>query len=336
MKKQTTILLLSAFASLIIMMFSACNKDLSSNNNPFSPYLNNSQNDTVWSTASLHKDATTGPFIPALTSPSFKDSFNCTTGATLAYGDSLQVIFPPNAYTSNNGAITSGYITFEVTILQKKGDFIRYDKPTVNYTSILESGGYVYARLSKNGQPVYLSSQASIHVKVKDTLAKTDMNYFVGFSGKYASDSLFCWAPNSYGKVSIWYDTNPTTYRKLGYDIQTNMLGWFGASFYTDSTPPLTRLNVILPVNFTNKNTEVFAVFKNRKTVVNLLPDFPSRSFYALNIPANTTVTLVSVTKINSNYYLGTNTLQVTNANPITIKPQLITIQQLSNFLDSL
>ncbi|MEO7530399.1 MAG: hypothetical protein ABIS69_03275, partial [Sediminibacterium sp.] len=74
---------------LMVLFFTACNKELSSNDN-FTSYSNHPLNDTVWvrnvgNTASIHD-------LFDLFAPGFIiDSFNVANGASLHYGDSLDI-----------------------------------------------------------------------------------------------------------------------------------------------------------------------------------------------------------------------------------------------------
>src|SRR5436189_6321515 len=79
---------------LFTLLFAACTKELSYSN--ITPYTNHPLNDTVWvrtvaNTAAVHE--LFDLFAPGL----IIDSFNLTTGATLHYGDSLDVEIKPNS-----------------------------------------------------------------------------------------------------------------------------------------------------------------------------------------------------------------------------------------------
>ncbi|MFL9484681.1 hypothetical protein ACI6Q2_18000 [Chitinophagaceae bacterium LWZ2-11] len=316
----------------ITTMFS-CRKDSSAS---FVPYTNG-LNDTTWSAFSTVKKAVSSSFLPELEHKPLVDSFDCGAGAQFIWGDSVQAILPPYAYYNNAGPITSGKIVVEVTVLVHAGDFIRYDKPTINYNyAALEAGAYVNIKLTKDGQDVSFVPGASYKIRVKDPGAKASLSYFAGYAFKYAvsGDSIFSWSPSYNGKALIWYDLQ--TSKKLGHEITSYNLRWFGSSQFADSTPPRTRVNVLLPLNFTNKNTEVFAVYQNNKVILSFLPSAPTRTFYIPGIVVNTNVTLVSISKINGSYYLGSKNVTITGPNGISLTPVKKSLQDISNFLNGL
>ncbi|MBC7722543.1 MAG: hypothetical protein H7068_11005 [Pedobacter sp.] len=320
-----------------VIAITACQKESSEE---FVVYPNNAMNDTVWASNGSNLSALNKIIIPQLIMPNISDSFNCLVDNNLIFGDSLQIIIPANTcINSNGGTITSGTkIKIDINLLRTKSDFIKYASPTTNVVALLEAGNFIDIKLSRDGQEVFLNPNSQAKIRIKDTAINNDMKFFAGSAIKYNADSLFSWsaAPNI-GKVGIWKDNAGSSSSKiLGYEFTTNKLRWIGSAYFTDSLQPKTRVNVTLPLNYTNKNTAVFAVFKSKKTVISLLNDAITKTFFALNIPINTEVTLVSLTKINNDYYLGSKVIKVTNSDPITVLPEKKTLAQIIEFLDKL
>jgi hypothetical protein len=323
------------FCACLVAYFTSCTKSLSSE---FVPYTNVAFNDTSWSTKPLSNDFKDS-VANFLTPPLLTDSFNITSGKQINWGDSIKLFIPPYACSNptTNAVINYGTIKVEVLALRSKGDFIKHLVSTTSGNYLLETGGSFFVRLLQNGQEVNLSPGTTYKLRTKDTLPKNDMKFFYG-STPFSSDSLFTWLPgagsNVNGTVSIWKDS--ATLNKLGYEMVTNKLHWVNCDYFIDSTLPKTRLNTILPFNFTNKNTIVFAVFKNKKIVVRLNADIGNKSFYALNIPINSDVTLVSLSMIDNKFYLGNSDITVTNANFNSLSPQQKTINDIIQFMDHL
>ncbi len=300
----------------------------------FVSYSNDELNDTTWSR--LVNNSSFETALAPLQTPSIIDSFNSTAGAVLSYGDSLQVSFPANNYVALNGLVT-GTVKVEITVLKKRSDFIRFFKPTITTNALLDAANEIDIKLTKNGREVFLQHGAFIKLKLKDILASADMKFFVGTNGIVNGNTHFLWLYNSDGKVNIWQDTlQGGIVRKLGYEFVTNKLRWFGGCNIIDSSLPKTRLNVTLPLNYTNKNTTVFVVFKNRKTVVALSADNDKKLFYTLNIPTGSEVTLLSLTRINNDFYLGSKVVSITNANAISLKPEKKELFKIFEFLGQL
>lgn len=332
-------------SNIIVVLFAAvaftsCQKESS---DEFVVYANNAMNDTVWASNGTSFSSLNKIIIPELTTGSIVDSFNCSVDNTLIFGDSLQAFFGASSCINANGTTITGggKIKIEINLLKKKSDFIKYASPTTSVVALLEAGNYIDIKLSRDGQEVFLNPNSQAKIRIKDTAINNDMKFFTGSTIKYNADSIFSWslAPNI-GKVGIWKDNvavgGSTSAKNLGYEFTTNRLRWIGCAYFADSLQAKTRVNVTLPLNYTNKNTAVFAVFKSKKTVINLLNDAITKTFFALNIPINTEVTLVSLTKINNDYYLGSKTAKVTNSDPITVLPEKKTLTQIIEFLEKL
>jgi hypothetical protein len=327
------------FISLVIILaFSACKKAVS---DEFVSYSNNSLNDTSWavngySFTNLNRTI----FADVVKNTSIIDSFNYTTESKLSFGDSLQITFPAYSCTYINGSPitnTSTKIRAEITILKKKGDFVKYANPTTNIFSLLQASNYCDIKLTKDGQEVTIAPNTKIKIKLKDTTASSDMRFFTENIIKYFKDSLLAWSPSSDGKIDIWKDNNGgSTTKTLGYEFSTNRIRWFGAARYADSNIIKSKLNVFLSPNFTNKNTSIFVVLKNSKTVINLLADANNKTFFTYNIPTNTEFTLISVSKINGDYYLDSRVIKSANANPIGLLPIKKSLAFITDFIDKL
>jgi hypothetical protein len=95
-------------------------------------------------------------------------------------------------------------------------------------------------------------------------------------------------------------------------------------------------MDVILPPNFTNNNTSVYAVLKNEKTIVHLNGNPASKTFFAINIPTNKTLFLVSLTKIGEDLYLGTKEITPTQNSIQQLRPEKKTKAQIVQFLEQL
>lgn len=323
------------FILFTVGFFSSCTKDLSTNN--FVPYQNTGMNDTAWTKKPVSEGFTDSVSTAINNTIFFVDSFNIATGKKIKLSDSLEITFPSFSCSNinDNSPITGGTIKAEVLALRKKGDFIKYLIPTTSKSYLLESGGSFFVRLSKNGQEVNMLPNAYFKLRWTDAFPKTDMKFFTGMPLQN-HDSLFTWMPGGYGSVSLW-DSTASGVSKKGYDMLSSTTHWINSDFFIDTTTgSRTRLNATLTLNSTNKNTLVFAIFKNRRTVVRLSSDFQTRSFYSLNIPVNSAVTLLSISMIDNNFYVASNDVTVINADRISLVPVKKTISELNTLLDNL
>ncbi|MES2004460.1 MAG: hypothetical protein V4450_08055 [Bacteroidota bacterium] len=338
MKKYLLILV-----CLPAVLFTACKKELSDN---FTTYTNHPLNDTVWvrnlvNTASIHD------FFDASFPNVIVDSFNAVTGATLHYGDSLEIEIKGGTCIGPGTLGTpQGNVRIEILQLKRKGDFIKTFRPTTTANgSLLESGGGVFIRMFKDDKELTLATNSTIKIKFSDIdTAKTNMQAFYGKENfpvpPKGIDTAFSWVRDydtSYLPTWSKPSNNPLVPSYYGYELNSKNLRWITADRYIDSTQAKTKVTAILSPNYTNKNTAVFAVFAKQKTVVSLKGDYPSRSFFANNIPLKSAIKLVSVSKIGSDFYLGVKDISsVATVTSYTILPEKKSLSDILNFLNNL
>lgn len=328
--------------SLSALFFTACKKELSDN---FSTYTGHPLNDTIWvknvpNTASVHD------LFTNLTPGFIVDSFNVSTGTTFRFGDSLEITFSPGSCIGpGSTGVPAGNARLEIMPLKTKGDFIRTFRPTTTNENILETGGGFFMRVSKDNQELVLATGATVKLKFTDVdTPKLNMQVFYGKENnpvpQKGIDTSFFWIRDfDTTALPVWSKTsnNPLVPSYMGYELISKNLRWVVAQRYIDSTQPKTKITAILSPNYTNKNTAVFAVFANQKTVVNLRGDYPSRSFNAKNIPLRSAVKLISLSKIGSAYYLGVkNISSVATVTSYTIVPTEKSLKDILVFLNSL
>lgn len=331
-------------ACLGMLLITACKKEVSDN---FNLYAGNPLNDTVW-TRVLNPAYAVHDLFDNLTPPSIIDSFEVSSGKSLKYGDSLEISFSAGACVGDgNAPVTPGNARVEIMPLKRKGDFIRTFRPTVtNNGSLLETGGGYFIKVSKDNKDLSLASNITFKIKFNDvdTPPKANMQIFYGKEGLPVPfkgiDTAFYWirdfdttALNTWSKMS----NNPLIPSYLGYEMNSKNLRWVVSERYIDSTLPKTKVTAILSPNFTNKNTAVFAVFNNQKTVVNLKADYNSRSFFANNIPLKSSVKLISLSKIGGDFYLGVKDVSsIAFVTSYTIVPNKISLKDLITYLNNL
>jgi hypothetical protein len=313
------------------LAFTACKKDFSSS---FIPYPNANLNDTVWLGNSI-TNGISDSLIKALdTLNVLTDSFDVTLGKTFNYNsnDQLTVSFPK---FPQGAGIGSNMVKFELLILKKRGDFIRVLAPTRNFGKPLEASYCFYLRLTKNGQEIIFPSNLGYYITWNDNKADKNMNFFEGYPLPNA-DSLLHWMPSLNGSIRQSFQPGSTSNIK-GYEYFSSVTHWSGGLKYIDTTNGTTKLNVsFTALNFTNKNTVTFAVFKNNKTVLRLTPNPSNKTFFTNGIPVNTQLTIVTISLIDNQFYLGKQDVTITNNNLFSVAPDKKNISEIHTFLDNL
>lgn len=320
----------------------SCTKEYSED---FFAYTNNPTNDTAWK-QKITYDAPVHIITDILSGfqKLYVDSFNANTGGIINFNDSLKLNFPANICTGNNGLLLTGKIKVELYFLNKKGDFIRFAKSHINNNEILNGSAGFYIRLSQNGNEVFLTNSASYRLFYKANPTSPLTKLFWETVATQNNDTTYNWllTETSYNSFNFgvintlqYFDTLTNT-NITGYELNTRKLKWLNCASFADSIIQPQRVNVLLPINFTNNNTQVYAVFKNKKTVLQLKGDFASRTFYFPKIETGTELNIISISKLGNEYYWANKSINLQNSNLISLVPEQKTITEINRLLDAL
>ena len=321
--------------------FASCKK---TSEGEFVPNPPVQQEDTTW----FATDTVT-PVTADFDKPAATDRFNCNgsdDGNKIAISDSVSILFPSGGcMTSPNKPSTtitakSAKIKANILVLTSKGDVIRHKVPTTSNGTLLNFGAYVNIKLTYKGNPVYWNSalpkQIQIKVRTKDRYPTIPMQYFMFQPDSTGKDTLWLPVLNHEPVPPVYVGNGSQNNSNNGYLITTNKIGWFGCANFLKANPNKTRLNAFLPINFTNKNTVVYAVFNETKAVVRLKSNPLGKSYGVAGVPIDSKVTLVSISKINGLYYFGTTTTTATSSNPINLTPKLTDLHLIDQYLRDL
>jgi len=304
------------------VIFVSCKKEAS---DEFLLDSTNPLNDTAWRTNIL-ADAPVNKIFETLSLPSQSSSFDIKTDHTVNFNDYLQIKFPGNSCQSERGENISGTIKIEVDYLKTRGDMIRFKKSTTSYDRILESGGAFNIKVTQNGKQLKIAQQKLIILRYRNSKADPHMNVFYGDTTVTNLDN-FTWVVATDSRVERWSD---------GYQLFCKRFNWINCDKFTDTTNPRTTVSSILPVNFTNNNTAVYMVFKDVLSVVRMYANIANRLFYSNNVPVNSNVTIVSISKIGEDFYLGTKETTVTKNLVERLSPQKKTKKEIDDYINSL
>ncbi len=137
-----------------LFFFTSCKKEFSDN---FTSYSGDPRNDTVWvtstpATAPIHQLA--NQFLP--------DLIIDTLIAHWVTPSHSKTIFPyayqPHPLQKIQGHLLQVKYGWNFFRLKKKGDFIKFFKPTTSSGYLVESGGGFFIRVIKNGQELKLGT----------------------------------------------------------------------------------------------------------------------------------------------------------------------------------
>ncbi len=325
--------------SVIVVMVS-CKKE---NSNEFFPYPGNELNDTSWHSI-VPSNAKVRQLDSIFNEAPFSDSIHIMQGGTLVFNDSpglIRIYFPPY-FCMIPGTLIQGKVKVEVKLLKTKGDMVKADRPTMSYGSLLITGGALHVRATYNGQELPMTQGASLDIemitKMSNAAPSQHMKIFYGKENAYPSTAVqqFTWLPSTDSLNIAWSFTDTLTQRN-GYLFQSTRFGWVNCDYFSDSSQPRTKAVVTLPPNFTNANTNVYAILHSPDDIVaQLMGDAVAKNFSINNIYTGKLTTLVSISYIDGNLYLGSAQTTITPNMNVNIAPQQKTKQQIESFLDNL
>lgn len=312
----------------------SCTKDT----DKFTPYTTSELNDVSWS----NEPMAASKFIAittALKSTAYTSSFMSSNGLNATFNNQVLLQMPSNNY-SLNGVNYTNSVHLKLTQLTHKGDYIRNLMSSCKLDMLYDSKSAFLTELFDNSNNAlsYLSN-SSYKLSLVNSSVSSEYKFIVGSTG-LSSVSEINWrvadsSENGYLQTStILLNGEP----KQVYEVTSHQLNWISIAKPIVTTNKV-NFNVVLAANnFTNKNTVVFAVFKDYNTVIKLLADHTNKMFVAQNLPMGNGVTLVSISYIDGQFYLGQQNILVSTATQYTIKPSLqpISLSNLNIFLDGL
>ncbi len=321
-KKHITI------AVLLLFFLSACQKDT----DVFVPDAGQ-QLDSAW-VSTITSNAQVTILANRLAGTFDNTEFQVNALSDTVFGNNTGfVVEIPRGTLSLAGTAYTGTVRAEFKLLLKKGDFIRYGVPTVSNRFPLESGGAFLVRLfNPSGTPVIVNPSKRISIRYIDELAKPNMSLYYSTAAP-TSAAIFNWIKDTDSQVSIWQSATVSNQR--GYVVSTARTGWLNVDRLLEQTPS-TEVNVVLPNLFSNANTAVYMVFKNIRSVVQLSGNNVTRTFGFTNIPVNSEVKFITISKVGDSYYLGIKDDKITANYSGFVKPEISNLEKINQLLNSL
>lgn len=331
-------------AAASLMVLASCNKEISDGN--FNVYAGNDLNDTTWSSSTVTSTAIQR-MIDSTSVYKYADTLMGTSAKTIVFSDKLSLIIPANAFVNSAGNPITGVVTIRVLLMDEKAEFIRTVKSSLNHTNLLESDLAFCVIATSNGQAVNVAPGKTYLIRIgnKDDIVKQNMRVFRGdesvvYTTQILADPLFNWNENTaldFQQGIFKQPGNSGSKEIERYDITTNRLRWIAIARPITNIGSLGKLNVILPPNFTNKNTLVFATMDDYNTTIELRPELSSRSFSAVNMPLQKKIHIVTISLIGTQFYYSEIDIRALNNTPVvSLKPQKKSLVSILNDLKKL
>lgn len=264
-------------------------------------------NDTTWDNNTI-SSVKTDSILKDFAIPIMPRYFFASSGGPFEIASNTRVSFPANSYEqfpSLTPVSGSSQIKAEFVPVYKKADFIRNLRTTVGPKGIYETDAMFSLKLSNTNGTVLLSSGNNYKIEYIPLNVSGNYRYCYEVVSSSNPNNPYSWVEGTQtegtwetGNVTI----NGTTTN--GYIVKSNKT--FRIAINKPYIPSSTaRANLVLPVNFTNKNTIVFAVFTNKNIVLRLTPDYVNRNFFYDKMPEGESVNFISISYIDDKYYWG-------------------------------
>ena len=242
-----------------------------------------------------------------------------------------------NPYT--NKYFTKGKLIIKLVSLTSKADFVRNLTSTFLNNQANNCYGFYNLSFYTNDTLLNIDNGHPIQFYVQDSLVTSNtLKSCIAYLGNTSNltDDNFTWSKDnsSTSSLSYWSPKSPLA---SGYQLSVFNSEWLTLAVPDNSNSNASKMSVLLPANFTNNNTVVYAVQNNNRDVARLIPDFPSRTFLLNNLPYNSGVNIVTLSKIDNQYYLGASIVNYNSQQTIfKVTPQKISLSDLISFLNSL
>jgi hypothetical protein len=258
-----------------------------------------------------------------------KDSFVLNNNAvTLTTALGLQCTFVPGTLINTNNVPVTGKIYLETHLLRKKGDLIKMGKPTASIDRMLVSGGAYFIKLYTDSSVLQLSQNGHMYVRYNDPPVSVFMRVFNGVETNTGS---FTWLQ------SLDTLNNRVTVLNQSYEILFNRLGWISCDYFYDTTSaPRTTVSAVLPSYFTNANSVAYTVFNDMRSVIGMYGNAITRKFSTGKLPSNKPITVIIISKLGDDYYLGHEQTLTVSPSAGTIGNQMVNVMPVKTSLDNI
>jgi hypothetical protein len=261
------------FGLVFLFMMMSCGEDV----DIFIPKSNQAVGGDVSRLTDKLKQDIAGDIHYTVSCPCFGDQ-------AFPFDKDLVLVIPPAFVDINQYPCpASGNFTLEVTVCDTKGEILIAGIPTISENTLLESRIEFNVKIKAGDQEVKLAPGKQIRVLVKDPDPRERMELFYGNDKDWlqADGNPDTW--DNVGSSEWWIQPdssggNPIT--GFGYEAFSDSTDWINVDvFFTIPENQRTPVCVELPPEYTNRNAEVFMVFKDYKSITYMAGDSSKQQF---------------------------------------------------------
>lgn len=266
-------------------------------------------------------------------------SCSCSGDQVFKIDKDLILVIPPDFVDLTKYPCTNGHFDINVTVCDTKGEMVISGLPTISESKLLESRIEFNLQIQDGTTPVKLAHGKQIRILVNDPDPRERMELFYGDTNKWiqADDNNETWDNVANSEWWIQQDTNQNPISGFGYECFSDSLDWINVDVFFD-VPKEHRTPVCLdlPEQYTNKNTSVFMVFDDYKSILWMPGDSATQQFCESygSTPIGFNVTFVVVVEMGEGQYEFAAQKATIYENHIeTIIPKKTPYEEIKNYL---
>lgn len=213
---------------------------------------------------------------------------------------------------------TNGFFDVKITVLDSKGEILAAGIPTISENTLLESRVEIKIEIFSGTHPVKLAHEKRIRILVNDPDPRERMELFYGEGDHWlqADGDPTKWSNVSNEEWFFQGDSLQQPITGVGYSTFSDSIDWVNVDVYFQiPAEQRTPVCVQLPEGFTNKNTAVFMVFDDYRSITNLPGDSTRMQFceHYGSTPLGFKTTFVVISERGEgNYYFAAKSTSIT------------------------
>ena len=258
------------------------------------------------------------------------------TGLRVFFSDINQLF--RDTTVSNNAAVSladCNDLKVNITYVLKKGDMLARGLPTTSIEDqLLACDAMIYIQVLCGNKELQLMPGRSLKIYFPfQTTANDRFVYAASFK-----DGQFKGWKNTAQPVfeAEWPDQNSGS-QIHGYELVASQTGWISCARQLIQTGvAVTPFCIDLEPGYTALNTQSYLLFDNINAIAPLEYDPISHSFCFPNIPAGFPVKVVSVARLETDYWLGVNTTESGTNSMLPVEPEPTDALEILNYLRGL
>ena len=330
-KFKSISLLAFLFTTLI---FSGCYKD----STLFEPYENNE------------------PELPQGDIDNFFAQFPRTSNTVMVKNDTLNLIRTENGnlielrediFVTPDGMDASNEIEFKYIELVNPAKYAFYNLPTVSNGKLLRTEGVFYFEAYQDGNKLELREGKGIKIRMPVEEPEPGMQLFYGEEGGENFNWTLAEGPNTGTdntlRITEWavqLDSLQNFFTGYGYEFDVDLFVWINVDIFAD-IPESDKTSVCVEMDeqYTNKNTVVFMLFKDIKSIVGLPGDPDTKLFcepYGLSPIGYEVIFFAISDQGNDEFHFGISEAKLTEDHVEYLNMEAIDLDKLIEIIEDL